>query len=122
MRKLAFAAGTAWAVVWLAVAGAAQGQTQSLKGHLVDAMCASKHETEAEYIAKHDKKCLLMDGCVKSGYSLVTADGRVLKLDAKGNQLALDLIKKTDRASNWTVGVNGSVSGDTITVASIQLQ
>jgi hypothetical protein len=122
MRKLTFAAGTAWAVVWLAVAGAAQGQTQSLKGHLVDVMCASKHATEAEYIAKHDKKCLLMDGCVKSGYSLVTADGKVLKLDAKGNQLALDLIKKTDRASNWTVGVNGSVSGDTITVASIQLQ
>lgn len=122
MKKWAFAAGTAWAVVWLAAAGAAQGQAQSLKGHLVDVMCASKHATEADYIAKHDKKCLLMDGCVKSGYSLVTADGKVLKLDAKGNQLALDLIKKTDRASNWTVGVNGTVSGDTITVASIQPQ
>jgi len=119
---LAFVAGAALVVVGLAVAGAAQGQAQSIKGHLVDVMCATKHSTEAEYIAKHDKKCLLMEGCVKSGYSLVTADGKVMKLDAKGTQLALDLIKKTDRESNWTVAVNGSVSGDTIAVASIQLQ
>lgn len=63
-----------------------------------------------------------MEGCVKSGYSLVTAEGKVLKLDAKGSLLALDLIKKTDRESNWAVAVNGSVSGDTLTVSSIQLQ
>jgi hypothetical protein len=111
------------AVVALAAGGAAQAQaqTQTLKGHLVDVMCATKHATEADYIAKHDKKCLLMDGCVKSGYSLVTPEGKVLKLDAKGTQLALDLIKKTDREGNWTVGVNGNVTGDTIAVTSIQL-
>jgi len=111
-------------VVGLAVGVAAQAQekTQTMKGHLVDVMCATKHATEADYIAKHDKKCLLMEGCVKSGYSLVTAGGKVLKLDAKGTQLALDLIKKTDRVSNWTVAVNGNVSGDTIAVSSIQLQ
>jgi hypothetical protein len=110
-------------VAGLAVGGAAQTQQpQTMKGHLVDVMCATKHATEADYIAKHDKKCLLMEGCVKSGYSLVTADGKVLKLDAKGSQQALDLIKKTERASNWTATVNGTVSGDTITVANIQLQ
>jgi hypothetical protein len=121
MKMLSIGAG-ALLVIVLAAVGAAQGQTQSVKGHLVDVMCATKHATEAGYIAKHDKKCLLMEACVKSGYSLVTAEGKVLKLDAKGTQLALDLIKKTDRESNWTVAVNGSVSGDTITVASIQLQ
>ena len=63
-----------------------------------------------------------MDGCVKSGYSLVTADKKVLKFDAKGNELALDLIKKIDRDKDWTVAVNGTVSGDTIAVASLQLQ
>lgn len=120
MRTLAFAAGIALAVVGLTVAGAAQGQT--MKGHLVDVMCASHHATEAGYTEKHDKKCLLMDECVKSGYTLVTADKKVLKLDAKGSQLALDLIKKTDRDKDWTVAVNGTVSGDTITVASIQMQ
>jgi hypothetical protein len=109
-------------VVGLAVSGAAQAQAQTMKGHLVDVMCAKEHATEEGYAAKHDKKCLLMEGCVKSGYSLVTADRKVLRLDAKGNQLALGLIKKTDRESNWTVTVNGSVSGDTIAVTSIQLQ
>jgi hypothetical protein len=110
-------------VAGFAVGGAAQAQqTQAMKGHLVDVMCATKHAAEGDYIAKHDKKCLLMEGCVKSGYSLVTAEGKVLKLDAKGSQLALDLIKKTDRESNWAVAVNGSVSGDTLTVSSIQLQ
>ena len=122
MRMLAFVAGTALVVVGLAVGGAAQAQAQTMKGHLVDVMCATKHATEADYIAKHDKKCLLMEGCVKSGYTLVTAEGKVLKLDTKGTQLALDLIKKTERESNWTVAVNGNVSGDTIAVTSIQLQ
>ncbi len=123
MKMLGMAAGML-VVVGLAVGVAAQAQekTQTMKGHLVDVMCATKHATEADYIAKHDKKCLLMEGCVKSGYSLVTAGGKVLKLDAKGTQLALDLIKKTDRVSNWTVAVNGNVSGDTIAVSSIQLQ
>jgi hypothetical protein len=121
MRTLGVAAAML-VIVGLAVGGAAQAQAQTLKGHLVDVMCATKHATEAGFIAKHDKNCLLMEGCVKSGYSLVTAEGKVLKLDAKGSQLALDLIKKTDRESNWTVAVNGSVSGDMIAVTSIQLQ
>jgi hypothetical protein len=121
MKMLGIAAGLL-VVGGLAVGGAAQAQTQTLKGHLVDVMCASKHATESDFIAKHDKQCLLMEGCVKSGYSLVTADGKVLKLDAKGSQQALALIKKSERTSNWTVAVNGTVSGDTITVASIQLQ
>ncbi len=121
MRTSGIAAGML-VVVGLAAGAAAQGQTQTMRGHLVDVMCATKHATEAGYVAKHDKKCLLMEECVKSGYSLVTAEGKVLKLDAKGTQLALDLIKNTDRESNWTVAVNGNVSGDTITVASIQLQ
>ena len=42
----------------------------------------------------------------------MTADKKVLKLDARGNQMAIDLIKKTDRDKNWTVAVNGTVSGD----------
>jgi hypothetical protein len=120
MKMLAFAAGVALLVVGLTVPGAAQGQT--VKGHLMDIACSSHHATEAGYTESHDKKCLLMASCVKSGYSLVTADKKVLKFDAKGNDLALDLINKTDRDKDWTVAVNGTVSGDTIAVTKIQLQ
>jgi hypothetical protein len=108
-------------VAGLTVGAHAQAQAP-LKGHLVDVACSSKHATEADFIAKHDKKCLLMEACVKSGYSLVTADGKMLKLDTKGNQMALDLIKKTEREGNWVVAVTGKVSGDTIAVSNIQMQ
>lgn len=120
MKMLALAANIALAVVAYTVPGAAQGQM--VKGHLMDIACSSHHATEAGYTEKHDRKCLLMDSCVKSGYSLVTADKKVLKLDAKGNQLALELIKKTDRDRDWTVAVNGTVSGDTIAVTDIKVQ
>jgi hypothetical protein len=109
------------ALLAVTVAGGA-AQTRSLKGHLVDVMCASHHASEAGYAEKHDKACLLMDECVRSGYSLVTADHKVLKLDARGNQLALDLIKKTNRQNDWTVTIDGQVTGDTLAVTSLRLQ
>ena len=120
MKLFAFAAGIGLFVAGLTIGAAAQAQ--EVKGTLMDNACSSHHATEAGYTEKHDKKCLLMDACVKSGYSLVTADKKILKFDAKGNELALDLIKKTDHDKDWKVAVNGTVSGDTIAVTSIQMQ
>jgi hypothetical protein len=91
-------------------------------GYLVDAVCAKNHAKEPGYAANHDKKCNLMDVCVKSGFSLITADQKVLKFDAKGNEQALGLIKATDRDKDWKVVVTGKVEGDTIAVASIALE
>ena len=122
MKLFSFAAGLALMLAGLTTPSSAQAQRQMLKGHLMDIACSSHHATEAGYAEKHDKTCLLQDACVKSGYSLVTADKKVLKLDAKGNQLALDFIKKTERDKDWTVTVNGTVSGETIAVTSLQLQ
>ena len=123
MRVFSIAAGVALALVGLTQSGLAQAKPTTLKGHVMDVSCATKDVSKgAAAIADHDKKCLLMDPCVKSGYALVTADLKVLKFDAKGNQLALDLIKKTEREKDWTVAVNGVVSGDTIAVTSIQMQ
>jgi hypothetical protein len=120
MKALAFVAGLVLTVAGLTVGGAAQ--SKGLTGTLMDIACSSHHATEAGYTEKHDKKCLLMDACVKSGYSLVTADKKVLKFDAKGNEMALAFIKKTDHDADWKVTVNGAVSGDTIAVTSITMQ
>ena len=120
MKVLAYAASTALVVLGLTVSGAAQGQT--MKGHLMDIACSSHHATEAGYTESHDKKCLLMDACVKSGYSLVTADKKVLKFDAKGNEMALALIKKTDHDKDWKVSVMGTVTGDMIAVSDLKMQ
>jgi hypothetical protein len=119
MRLFAWAAGAAF-VMGMSLSGAAQDQP--LKGTLMDVACSSHHATEAGYTEKHDKKCLLMDACVKSGYSVVTADKKVLKFDAKGNDMALALIKSTDHDKDWKVTVNGKVTGDTIAVTDIKLQ
>jgi hypothetical protein len=121
MKLFGCAAGVAMVVVGLSVSGAAQGQAQ--RGTLMDNACSSSsHVKEAGYTESHDKKCLLMEGCVKSGYSLVTADKKVLKFDAKGNELALALIKSSDHDKDWKVSVDGKVTGDTIAVSSIKLQ
>jgi hypothetical protein len=120
MRVLAFAAGVVLTVAGLTVGGAAQ--SKELKGTLMDIACSSHHATEAGYTEKHDKKCLLLTACVKSGYSLVTADKKVLNFDAKGNEMTLDFIKKTDHDADWKVTVNGTVSGDTIAVTNIKMQ
>ena len=119
MKLMGFVSSVAM-VMGLAVFASAQGQP--MKGTLMDIACSSHHATEAGYTERHDKKCLLMDGCIKSGYSLVTADKKVLKFDKKGNDLALDLIKKTDHDKDWKVTVDGKVSGDTIAVSSIKLK
>ena len=120
MKLFGFVASVALVVVGLSGSGAAQGA--AVTGTLMDIACSSHHATEAGYTESHDKKCLLMDACIKSGYSLVTADKKVLKFDAKGNDLALALIKKTDHDKDWKVSVDGKVTGDTIAVSAIKMQ
>ena len=100
---------------------AAQSSSQKLTGYLVDGVCAGNHATEPGYAENHDKKCNLMDGCIKSGYSLITADHKVLKFDAKGNEQALAFIKATNKDKSWKVAVTGAVTGQTIAVKSIAL-
>jgi hypothetical protein len=65
--------------------------------------------------------CSLMDGCIKSGYSLMTADKKVYELDSKGAELALALNKSTDKEKDLKVTVTGTVSGSTIAVTALKL-
>ena len=108
-------------VVGLTVPAAGQSSSQKVTGYLVDAVCAGNHATEKGYAENHDKKCNLMEGCIKSGYSLITADQKVLKFDAKGNEQALAFIKATNKDKSWKVNVTGTVEGSTITVKTIAL-
>lgn len=108
-------------VVGFTIPAAGQARSQKVNGYLVDAVCAGNHATEAGYAENHDKKCNLMEGCIKSGYSLITADHKVLKFDAKGNEQALAFIKATNKDKSWKVSVTGTVDGQTIAVQSIAL-
>src|SRR5438046_3393908 len=91
MKVFSIAAGVALVLVALTQCGSAQAQPTTVKGHVMDIASATKDVSKgAAVIADHDKNCLLMDNCVKRGYALVTSDMKMLKFDAKGNQLALD--------------------------------
>src|SRR5271166_2414538 len=110
------------AILGLCATMSAQSGNQKISGYLVDAVCAGHHATEPGYAANHDKHCNLMDVCVKSGFSVITADSKVLKFDQKGNEEALALLKATDKDKDWKVVVTGKVDGDVIAVSSIKLE
>lgn len=104
-----------------AATAGAQAKAQTLKGHLIDVSCGTEKDANSKTAAKHDKPCLEMDDCVKSGYGVMTADNKFYKFDAAGNQNARKLVKATDKAADWRITVVGTVSGDKITVQSLAL-
>lgn len=116
-----YALGIPLVIVAFAASMSAQAE-QKLSGHLVDTVCAVNHFKEPGYAEKHENACNLHDSCIKSGYSLMTADRRVLKFDSKGAEQALALVKSTQKAKDVKVTVVGKVNGDMLTVRSITLQ
>jgi hypothetical protein len=83
---------------------------------LVDNMCAAKVKANPD---AHTKDCALK--CSESGYAVVTSDGTVLKLDAKGSEDALAAIKASSKADHLRVTVSGDRDGDTIKVKSLKM-
>lgn len=83
---------------------------------LVDHMCLSKMK---EHPDDHPTSCLLK--CAGSGYGILTADGKWLKLDKAGNDKALTALKATSRKDHVRANVTGNQVGDTIQVASLAI-
>lgn len=82
-------------------------------GTVVDVACKGKD------LAGHTKKCAL--SCSKSGYGLVTADGKFVKFDESGNAQALEALKASKKDKDLKATVTGSMDGETIKVESIQI-
>ena len=107
MKRLAmFTAATAL----LSVAAFAE----TFNGTVVDVSCKGKD------LASHTKKCAV--GCAKSGYALVTSDGKFLKFDEKGNAKALAALKTTSKENDLKAKVDGSMDGDVLAVSSISIE
>jgi hypothetical protein len=120
MKKVTLFA-VALALVASSGAGLAQEQAETFKGTLIDNACFNRSEMSQEDLASHTRNCALMDGCIRSGYALVTADDHVFKLDAAGNEKAVEMLKASDQSANLKVTVTGTNTDGTITVASIAL-
>jgi hypothetical protein len=87
---------------------------ETMSGTLVDVMCKDKD------LAGHTTKCAL--GCAKSGYGLVTGDGKFVKFDEAGNAKALAALKATKKDKDLKAKVEGKMDGETVQVSSIEIE
>src|SRR6476660_462430 len=87
---------------------------ESFSGTVVDVMCRAKD------LAGHTRECAV--SCSKSGYGLVTADGKFLKFDEAGNARTFSALKKASKEKDLKAKVSGTLDGDVLKVSAIELQ
>jgi len=105
-----------------------------VQGVLIDQACSSKAETRIVsgvnphleggilWAYTHDRNCLLMDSCKRSGYGVFTYESnKFLTFDPAGNQKALALLQASKKTEDFRIEVTGEVEGDKIKVANIKL-
>lgn len=83
---------------------------------VVDVNCHAKVAANPD---AHPRACALK--CAVSGFGIFTADGKFLKLDAKGNKEVTEALKASDKKDHLRVDVEGNVQGDILEVSSIKL-
>jgi Skp family chaperone for outer membrane proteins len=99
-----------------------KSQTVKIIGYVVDNMCAAAHKDDKDVldtVKTHPKECALMDDCLKSGYAVLTEDGKFYKLDEAGNKKVVELLKKSKSEKGLMVTVEGTIEGDTLRVKTI---
>ena len=101
-------------VVWTLFLLSFPAFSAEYSGTVVDIMCRGKD------LSSHTRECALT--CAKSGYALVTPDGKFLKFDELGNARTLAALKKSTRDKDLKAKVTGSMEGDVLKVQAIELQ
>ena len=85
---------------------------------LVDKMCSEKAAVKSDPDS-HSTKCAIQ--CQKSGYGVLTPDGKFLKFDQAGDTQMAAALKATKKTDHLRVTVNGERKGDEILVKSVVL-
>ena len=101
-------------LAFLSLSLAACASAAEFTGTVVDVMCRGKD------LAGHTRECAVT--CAKSGFGLVTADGKFLKFDEGGNAKTLALLKKATKEKDLKAKVSGTAQGEVLVVGSIELQ
>ena len=101
------------------VAAPAAVETVTVKGDIIDNMCAGSQqpETLAAFVAGHTKECAIK--CMASGYSIF-ADGKLSKFDVASNAKVGAFLNTTD--SKLKVEVVAKKVGDELSLVSIKNQ
>ena len=100
------------------VAGLASGQDKvTITGILMDKSCAVDMKMDAK---THDKDCMQMADCAKSGYGIVNDAGKFIAFDAKGNKEVTAWLKTTKLKTNLKVTVTGTMDKDVLKVDTLK--
>ena len=99
MKKLMLTVVLAFAVV--GVTKALASDTATVKGYLMDVSCATKHPGDVTFAEGHEKDCLRT--CAKSGYGVLTDEGKFVKFDDDGNKKVESFIEERDVDGAWKV-------------------
>ncbi len=75
-------------------------------GILIDTLCGETAAHNSEKVAHHTVACSLMENCQASGFGIVF-DRVFFKFDERGDELALELLKKTALKRRLAVRVWG---------------
>ncbi len=105
----------------LSLAFAQEKATITIKGVIIDNLCASSQKIEAlpEFVKAHTKECALMPGCVASGYSIFF-DSKLMRFDKKSNAKIKRFL--SNPASKLQVVIEAKKVGDTLSLVSIENQ
>jgi len=98
------------------------GGTKTLKGYVVDQMCAAKMATKENVMDKaaaHTSDCALEEDCASSGYGIFS-EGKFYKFDEKGSAKAKTLIGKSKRTNGLYFEATGTVGDGAIEVATLK--
>lgn len=114
-------------------ANASASSTQ-VQGVLIDQHCSERAETRTVpdpsphleggilWAYTHEKSCLLMPACRRSGYGVFTNEtNKFLLFDAAGSRKALALIEASKKDDDMRVEVTGQIDGDKMKVSSLKL-
>ena len=107
-----------WMGLFLTSLLAGVAAAANVEGTLMDKMCA----TAKKDAKTHERSCALTPNCQKSGFGVVTADGKYLTFDEKGNAEALKALQASKKTDDLKVSVTGDVTGDSIKVTTLKLQ
>src|ERR1041385_1630702 len=95
---------------------------ESVRGYLVDTLCVKEEAAQLSSLGtKHTKKCLQMPTCRESGYALLVNNNDVLRLDKRGNDLAIRLVNSRHGESGWLLKATGKRNGDEFAVRTLEV-
>ena len=84
----------------------AWAEDETKVGVLIDTLCGETSAHNPEKVEDHTVSCSLIQNCKLSGFGLVV-DPIFFKFDARGDEMALTLLKKSQKRRNVKIKVTG---------------